>query len=175
MVYTENGVLRTKYPIESHDPHLGRIWAKQVTPPHTVASLKRCICGVEGISESACIRGQVFATISGESALSDGPVSILTSGGLGATPDEPISIRLIAKDLTFIHKVLAKCSWSELTTITWLNISNCRFVDATLKCFPQRYISVTEGEILYTDGVDRLDNPKSELKTRRINARQPIC
>ena len=115
LVYTENGALLSKNPIQSHNPHLGRIWAKQVTPPHTVASLKQCICKVEGIPQGACIRAQLFATMLSESALSDGAVSILASGGLGSTPDDPIALHLIAKDLTYTVAVQARWTWGKQT------------------------------------------------------------
>jgi hypothetical protein len=71
IVYTENGARQSKQPVNPDNPYLARIWAKQVTPPHTVASLKRCICGIEGIPR-ALIRGQLFSDILSESPMNEG-------------------------------------------------------------------------------------------------------
>jgi hypothetical protein len=157
LVYTENGARPSKQSVKFHDPHLGRVWAKQVTPPHTVASLKRCICEVEEISQSACIRGKLFDTTSSESPLSDGPISILTGDGPGSTPEEPIALFLTALDLTFNHRAQALCTWGEF--ILTFNIFFLLFVlvDQKSKYYPSRYLSLMENEILYTDGIIRED------------------
>jgi hypothetical protein len=92
-----------------------------------------------------------------------GCVSIFTSNGLGSKPGEPIALVLSAKDLTFSHSVLARCTWSKLTIYYNMGyVSHSRlsmvFVGPTLS-HPPRYLSVTEGETLYTDGIVRSDIP----------------
>ena len=111
LVYTEHGARQSKQPVDSNNPYLARIWAKQVTPPHTVTSLKRCICDIERIPQ-AFIRGQLFSDISSESPMNKGRISILTSNGPGFKPEQPMAFIVPAIDLTFTSYVTVKQSWS---------------------------------------------------------------
>lgn len=112
LIYTEDGARRSEQPVDPDNPYLARIWAKQVTPPHTVASLKRCICNFEGIPQ-AFIRGQLFSDISSESPMDDGRISILTSDGPGFNPEQPMSLIVPAIDLTLVYNVMVSVTWSQ--------------------------------------------------------------
>jgi len=62
-----------------------------VPPPHTVASLKNCICRTEDIRDSAST--SLFVSRSSQSALGDDmPIAITTSPGPGYKAEDPIAL-----------------------------------------------------------------------------------
>jgi hypothetical protein len=82
---------------------------------HTVASLKRSIRKMEGISAAVLIRGQLFANISSELPMNEGPRSIIGSAAdrPGSKPEEPLAFILPALDLTLDMTVKVKDTWSQ--------------------------------------------------------------
>jgi hypothetical protein len=95
--------------VDPDDLPLGRIDAHFVAPPHTVASLKRCISNAERFTYFDC--DKLFIDISSDSPMDDElSVSILTNEGPGTTPED--SMALVR--LCFHQKVKAKCERSEL-------------------------------------------------------------
>ena len=48
-LYTKGGPLESNNPIFSNDRFMSRTSSKSVKPPHTAASLKRCVCRIEGV------------------------------------------------------------------------------------------------------------------------------
>ncbi|KIM81236.1 hypothetical protein PILCRDRAFT_821690 [Piloderma croceum F 1598] len=164
LVYTENGARRSKQPVDSDNPYLARIWAKQVTPPHTVTSLKHCICDIERIPQ-AFIRGQLFSNILSESPMNEGRISILTSNGLGFKPEQPMAFIVPAIDLTFTSYITVASSWIPVQDDT-----QPRFFR-----FSSEYLSVTEDEILHTDGVLRLERRQRKFLIRLPDLYYPIA
>ena len=69
------------------DPSIGRIRGDSVTPPHTLASIKRRISRVE--ETPALANADFFA---GDDPLKDGYISILGTDGPGLSKDEPMAI-----------------------------------------------------------------------------------
>lgn len=87
----EDGAIPSKWPVSPDDIYLGRITAKSVAPPHTVASLKRRLCSVENINDDTY--SSLFAATSTNSPLDDtGRVSILTKSGPGSMQHEPVAL-----------------------------------------------------------------------------------
>ena len=48
-LYTVEGPLESNNPIFVNDCFISRVSSKSVRPPHTAASLKRCVCKIEGV------------------------------------------------------------------------------------------------------------------------------
>ena len=62
-----------------------------VTPPHTVHTIKNCLCFAEQLSDHRDI--QLFQDISNDTGLDeDIPISILTGNGPGFTPANPMAL-----------------------------------------------------------------------------------
>jgi len=90
-IYTEDGAIHSKSPVYTNDPYLARIWAKQVTLPRTLASLKRCLVAVECLG-SAHSGITLFASAKNEDPMEDtsrsaGAVSLTFDTG---TPRDPM-------------------------------------------------------------------------------------
>jgi hypothetical protein len=83
-IYTEDGE------IASIDAQVPRLLSISVSPPHNVDSLKRAICATERIRD--CSRTSLFLSPSSKAPMTDeGRISILTSGGPGSIPEEPVA------------------------------------------------------------------------------------
>ena len=80
----------SKVAIDPEEPSLGRIRADSVPPPHSAASIKRCISRVEKNPELA--HAALFADISCETPLEEGHIPILCTDCPGLSPDKPMAI-----------------------------------------------------------------------------------
>ena len=89
-LYTSDGPISTRKPIVANDRFLGRITATSVPPPHTVASLMRCISRAELINPS--VPSNLYNDLSDISPVDDGPVSILQADGIGSTRQNAVAI-----------------------------------------------------------------------------------
>lgn len=109
-VYTENGEIPARHPLNSDDPSLTRIKALSVAPPHTVASIKRCLCAAERIGD---FKGsKIFYDLTSESPMEAGAVPIMTIDGPGSSPETPMV--LVRPPLDQVIK--ARYSWNTGTT-----------------------------------------------------------
>lgn len=90
-VYTEDGAIPSKRPLNPNDACLGRITARSVAPPHTTASLKRRLCSIENIGDDTYTN--LFASTSSKSPMDDkGRVTLLSKTGPGLTQQEPMAL-----------------------------------------------------------------------------------
>ena len=80
----------SKVAIDPEEPCLGRIRADSVAPPHSPASIKRCISRVE--RTPALANANLFADITCDTPLKEGHISILRTDGPGLSPNEPMAI-----------------------------------------------------------------------------------
>ena len=80
----------SKVAFDPEQPSLGSIWAS-VAPPHTPASIKRCISRVEG-NPALLWNADLFADASSDTPLQEGHISILCTDGPGLSPNEPMAI-----------------------------------------------------------------------------------
>ena len=80
----------SKVAIDPEEPSLGRIRADFVAPPHSPASIKRCISRMERTPE--LVHADLFADISCDIPLKEGHISILDTDGPGLSPNEPMAI-----------------------------------------------------------------------------------
>jgi hypothetical protein len=90
-VYTEDGAIPSKHPLDSNNPYVARIEAHLVTPPHTVASIKRYLSKVEKLGDRCTTR--LYTSASSATPAEDGEhVAILTGTGPGSTPEQPLAL-----------------------------------------------------------------------------------
>ena len=89
-LYADNYVMPSKVAIDPEEPSLGRIRADSVAPPHSPASIKRCISRVERTPVLAY--ANLYADISCDTPLEEGHISILHTDGPGLSPNEPMVI-----------------------------------------------------------------------------------
>jgi hypothetical protein len=88
-VYKPRGAVKSKNPFDSANPWVGRINVDTIPPPHTVASIMRCISKSEDMDH--CKYTQLWESSESDEPLKDGHISILTSERPGSTPDIPIA------------------------------------------------------------------------------------
>ena len=93
MLYADNCERPSKVAIDPKEPSLGRIRADSVAPPHSPATIKRCISRVERTPE--LVHGNVFANISCHTPLKEGHISSLHTDGPGMSRNEPMAITFI--------------------------------------------------------------------------------
>ena len=86
--YNDCAAVLSKWPAGSEDPTVGRISVDCIPPPHTAASIMRCLAKNEEFEHSK--ESQLFINISSEFPIGEGHVSILSSNRPGYTPEDPI-------------------------------------------------------------------------------------
>jgi hypothetical protein len=101
-------------PVDNKNPYLACIDGHLVTPPHTVASIKRCICKVETIiNKDQDV--QLFGSASETTPMGDNEhIAILDGTGPGSSPKQPLA--LVCKDMPvgeFKIKLKAIVPWGE--------------------------------------------------------------
>jgi hypothetical protein len=97
-IYTVDGAITSNQMAISSDPSLGRVNTILIAPPHTVISIKRCLCHLERISNYK--NTSLFFTASCKSPMKDADqVSILNVGaGPGVRPSEPMALVVMLPD-----------------------------------------------------------------------------
>lgn len=94
-LFTEDGEVPSKCPVNKDDPSLARIDARLIAPPHTVASIKRCLANFEGLGYFiSASSAKLYVNLLSESPMDREHVSILTSHRPGSTPEEPMGLVL---------------------------------------------------------------------------------
>ena len=89
-LYANDCEIPSKVAFDQEEPSIGRIRADFIAPPHSPASIKRCISRVEG--RPALLRADLFADTSCDTPLTEGHISILRNDSPGLSPDEPMAI-----------------------------------------------------------------------------------
>jgi len=93
-VYSPAGGVEVKNPEFPDDPYLGRALAIRVTPPHTIASVKRHICGREDIANHK--NTSLFDNILSRIPLDDSkPVHIFDHAEIGSTSGDPVALVML--------------------------------------------------------------------------------
>jgi hypothetical protein len=90
LLYADEYEMASKVAFDPEMPSLGRIRADFVAPPHSPATIKRCISRVE--RTPAIAHADFFVDISCDTQLKDGHISILSTDGPGMSPNEPMAI-----------------------------------------------------------------------------------
>jgi hypothetical protein len=89
-IFKKHRAITLKHPAHPTDPHVGCISVNIIPPPHTAASIMRCISKAESLDLSN--GSQLFPSILSETPFSEGHVSILTSDYPGSTPEDPMAV-----------------------------------------------------------------------------------
>ena len=89
-LYANDCEIPSKVAFDRDEPSIGRIRADSIAPPHSPASIKRCISRVEG--RPALLHADLFADTSCDTPLTEGHISILCTDGPGLSPEEPMAI-----------------------------------------------------------------------------------
>ena len=84
--------------IDPEEPFLGRIRADSVAPPHSPASIKRCVSRVE--RTPALAHADLFANISSDTPLKEGHISIPRTDFPGLSRNDPMAIVQVESTLT---------------------------------------------------------------------------
>ena len=88
-LYTTAGPLESNNPIFSNDCFISRISSKSVRPPHTAASLKKCICKIEGVEGPE--KGTLYLSRSEEKLLDDSAhLALRGKSGPGSSEVDPV-------------------------------------------------------------------------------------
>ena len=90
LLYGNDCEIPSRVAIDPGKPSLGRIRADSVPPPHSPASIKRCISRVE--RNPKLTHSDLFADISCDAPLKEGHISNLPTDGPGLSPNEPMAI-----------------------------------------------------------------------------------
>ena len=116
LLYADKYEMPSKVAIDPEEPSLGRIRADSVAPPHSLASIKRCISRVE--RTPALAHADLFADITCDTPLKEGHISILCTDGPGRSPNEPMAIVLEIPEIPDGNYVIksraADIYWSAL-------------------------------------------------------------
>ena len=93
LLYADDYEIPSKVALNPEESSLGRIRADSVAPPHSPATIKRCISRVEG-NRALAFPGyaDLFADTSCDTPFKEGHISILPNDGPGLNPDEPMAI-----------------------------------------------------------------------------------
>ena len=97
-LYTKDGAIESYNHIYSNDRFMGRILTKAVAPPHTVSSLKRYLCEIEGFPGAE--NSDLYVTLLSQCAvmLDSTRISLLGPSGIGSSMDDPVALVIGDKD-----------------------------------------------------------------------------
>lgn len=101
-VYTKDSAIPSREPANREDCTVGCIRSDTVPPPHTAASIKRCISHKERFSNWE--RSQLFETTDSLSPIGGRHILLLTDDHIGSTPENPI-LFVESEDSTFWTRI----------------------------------------------------------------------
>ena len=90
LLYVDDCELPSKVAIDPEEPSLGRIRTDSVAPPHSPASIKRCISRAE--KTPALAHADLFANMLCDTPLKEDHISFLRIDCPGLSPNEPMAI-----------------------------------------------------------------------------------
>ncbi|KIK05984.1 hypothetical protein K443DRAFT_3517 [Laccaria amethystina LaAM-08-1] len=90
-LYTKVGAFESNHALYCNDRFIGRIPSKLFSPPHTVASIKRSLCKLEGLSEPD--KALVFSPFSSPAPKEDSArLFLYAPSGPGLSEQDPIAL-----------------------------------------------------------------------------------
>jgi hypothetical protein len=110
----EYGAVVSKNPAPSEiDSSVSCIMSALVAPPHSILSLKCCLCNYEELDINDHANTNLFLSASSRSPMDDDrEASILEGSGLGSKPEDPLAL------------VVNSCSLPNLTSLAPLPQTN---------------------------------------------------
>ena len=156
-MYKSRGAVKSKKSVDSSDPWVGRISVDSVPPPHSVASIMRCVSKAEELENSK--HSQLWINSSSESPLGPGHVSILGSNRPGSTPEDAMAfVELDTAPTPGSNPSIEKTPFTRqmrvIATSGWSTFSPRKAV--VLTNFPAHtkqnrgWLRIKKGEILHT-------------------------
>ena len=138
LLYADDHEMPSKVAIDPEVPSLGRIRVDSVTPPHSPASIKRCISRVE--RTPALAHADLFAGISCDTPLKEGYISILGNDSPGLSANEPMAIvqvesPSIPDGMYIIKNLAADIYWNAGRTIEMVYICPTTMAEVKLSNF----------------------------------------
>ena len=98
-LYTKLGAFESNHALYHNDRFIGRIPSKLFSPPHTVASIKRFLCQLEGLSEPD--KALVFTPLSSPAPKEDSArLSLYAPSGPGLSEHDPIALVVESEERT---------------------------------------------------------------------------
>ncbi|KAJ6579967.1 hypothetical protein DFH09DRAFT_323934 [Mycena vulgaris] len=94
-VYTPEKAIPSSGAFHPKDGFLGRMDVTRIPPPHTVATLSRCLADAEKLGHQY-VQPLVFLTAASETPMPGGEKFSILGGGAGASPDAAIALVLSA-------------------------------------------------------------------------------
>ena len=90
-LYTKLGAFESNHALYSNDRFIGRIPSRSFAPPHTVASIKLSLCGLEGLSEpdKALLFTPLWSPVPKEDSAR---LSLSALSGPGLSEQDPIAL-----------------------------------------------------------------------------------
>ena len=114
-LYTTEGPLESNNPIFSNDRCISRISSRSVRPPHTAASLKRCIWKTEGVE--GLEKGALYLSLSERKPLDDSArLSLRGNSGPGSSEVDPVIFVVDKGDAEKRPKSASNAGSNELPT-----------------------------------------------------------
>ena len=90
-LYTKLGAFESNHPLYDNDRFIGRVPSNFFAPPHTVASIRRSLCKIEGLSEPD--KALIFTPLSSTAPKEDSArLSLYASSGPGLSEQDPIAL-----------------------------------------------------------------------------------
>ena len=90
-LYTKLGAFESNHPLYYNDRFIGRVPSKSFAPPHTVVSIKRSLCKLEGLSNPDKVL--VFTPLSSPAPKEDSArLSLYAPSGPGLSEQDPIAL-----------------------------------------------------------------------------------
>jgi hypothetical protein len=90
LLYADDYEMSSKVAFDPDRPSLGHIRSDSIAPPHSPASIKRCISRVE--RTPAITHADIFADMLCDAPLKEDHISLLRTDGPGQSPFEPMAI-----------------------------------------------------------------------------------
>ncbi|EDR07205.1 uncharacterized protein LACBIDRAFT_299134 [Laccaria bicolor S238N-H82] len=141
-LYTKLGAFESNRPIYHNDRFIGRIPTKSFAPPHTVASIKLSLCGLEDLSEPD--KALLFTPLSSPAPKEDSArLSLYAPSGPGLNEQDPIV--LVVESEKRSEEVSQPEKLPERSDDTEIHYG--------YKTIDTAWLSGEKHEIVYTDGV----------------------
>jgi len=142
-IYTENGAIPSKCPINSSDLSLGRINIDVITPPHTIDSIKRCIAKAEQLRPRKAANSKLFRNMESETPMDPAKVSALGRGDrLGLSEEDPI-VYVHSHSMGVEYRYRYRYRYRVKQTAPWRSQAHGPGY--------AEWLDITSGEILYTE------------------------
>ena len=158
-LYTTEGPLESNNPIFSNDHFISHISSRSVRPPHTAASLKRCIWKTEGVE--GLEKGSLYLSLSERKPLDDSArLALRGKSGPGSSEVVPVIFVVDKGDAEKRPKSASNAGSNELPT--W----KAEHQYSALGCFVLKSLQVHAHQFI-TDFTTKIVKPFRKPRSTR--------